>query len=91
MIINVKNGNDVITLDFRMNQIRYCRNLKKHGKIAYLNQSQSTMECFEYLHKEVPDKFLESLAEDVGNEIGKQIDPAKLQILTEQQYMEVVA
>ncbi|MBE3144547.1 MAG: hypothetical protein IMZ61_11580 [Planctomycetes bacterium] len=90
MIINVQNGKDIITLDFQLNQIRYCHNIAKHGEIKFLDQSQTTMECFEILHRENPQVFLDSLAEDVGNIVGIEIDPTKLKVITEQEYLNIV-
>jgi len=89
MIVNVKNGKDVITLDFVLRQIRYCHDLAQHGEIEYLDQSQTTMDCFEYLYDGNRGSFLEAVAEDVGEAVRKQIDPAELQIITEQEYAEV--
>ena len=88
MIINVKNGRDVITLDFSMNQIRYCHNIAKHGKIEFLEQSDTTMACYKILYDDNRESFLSSLAEDMEGYICKQIDPARLQVITTQEYLD---
>ena len=90
MIINVKNGKDIITLDFQLKQIRYCHNIAKHGKIDLLNQDELTMDCYKYLYNENRESFFSSLAEDTENYIGKSIDPTKLQVITDQEYLEMV-
>jgi hypothetical protein len=89
VIINVQNGKDVITLDFVLGQIRYCHNIAKHGEIEFLDQSQTTMDCFKYLYENNKKTFLEAVAEDVGNDVRKQIDPTKLQVITDREYLEV--
>jgi hypothetical protein len=90
MIVNVKNGKDVITLDFQLNQIRYCRNLARHGKIEFLDQSSTTMDCFKLLYAlEGRESFFKSLAEDVGNDVRIEIDPTKLKVITDQEYKEM--
>jgi len=89
MIINVKNGKDVITLDFQLSQIRYCRNIAKHGKIEYIEQDEFTMACYKILYEDNRESFLSSLADDMQGYIRKQIDPTQLQVITEQEYMEV--
>lgn len=90
-IINVKNGKDVITLDFRMSQIRYCKNIAQHGKIHFIDYSEFDMACFKILHDDNKESFLSALAEDMQDRTGKKIDPTKLQIITTQQYLEVFA
>ena len=90
MIINVKNGRDIITLDFQLNQIRYCRDIARHGRIEFLDQSDTTMDCFKMLFAlEGRKSFFESLAEDVGNDVRKQIDPSSLKVITDQEYKEI--
>jgi hypothetical protein len=89
MIINVKYGKDVITLDFVLNQIRYCHDIANHGRIQFIDQGQTIMDCYKYLYDSNRNSFLESLAEDMGLEINKYIDPTKLQVITEQEYLEI--
>lgn len=71
MVINILNGKDVITLDFRLNQIRYCKDVAKHGEIKYFNQSHGIME---------------SLAEDIGNDAWVHINPEALKVISDQEY-----
>jgi hypothetical protein len=91
MIINIKNNKDVITFDFPLNQIRYCHNIANHGKIEYLSQPSATMNCYKYLYDNNRAKFFESMAEDVGNDVKKQINPERLKILTDQEYVALFA
>jgi hypothetical protein len=91
MIINIKNIKDVITFDFKLSQIRYCHNIANHGKIDYLSQSSTTMDCYKHLYDNNRAKFFECVAEDVGNDVRKQINPEKLKILTEQEYVTLFA
>jgi hypothetical protein len=90
MIINVKNGKDLITLDFQLHQIRYCRNIAKHGKIKFINQDDLSMACYKFLYDDNRESFLSSLAEDMEGYVRKHVDPAKLQVITEQEYLEAV-
>ena len=90
MIINVKNGRDIITLDFQLNQIRYCRNIAEHGPIEFLNQSETIMSCYKILYAHPGRKsFFESLAEDMEHDVGIPIDPTKLKVITDKEYLEV--
>jgi hypothetical protein len=91
MIINVKNNKDVITFDFKLSQIRYCHNIANHGKIDFLTQSSTTMDCYKFLYENNKTKFLECVAEDVGNDVRKQINPESLMILTYQEYVALFA
>jgi hypothetical protein len=91
MIINVKNNKDVITFDFQLGQIRYCRNIANHGKIEYLSQFSTTMDCYKYLYDNNRTRFFECVAEDVGNDVRKQINPERLKILTDQEYVALFA
>ena len=91
MIINVKNGRDVITLDFQLHQIRYCRNIAKRGKIEYLDRDDITMACYQILYDDDKEAFLSALAEDMESDINKRIDPAKLKVITEPEYLAIFA
>jgi uncharacterized tellurite resistance protein B-like protein len=55
-------------VDIRCHQIRYLRNYAKHGPIEFIDISQTTAECYEFLFKENRASFLKSLAEDVTND-----------------------
>lgn len=90
MIINVKNGKDVITLDFRMCQIRYCRNIAKRGKIEFIDYSEFDLACYKVLYDDNRQSFFSALAEDMESYVNKKVDPAKLEVITEEQYLEVV-
>jgi len=77
MVINTKNGKDTITVDVRCNQIRY---VKSNSEILFYDISRDTSDAFEYLHKNHPNQFKESLAEDCGECLGIDVDPTKLTI-----------
>ena len=89
MIINVQNGKDVITVDIRCQQIRYLKDIAKRGPIQFYNMSQTETECYEFLYRENPARFLSALAEDASNNFeGVEIpDPTQLKVLTENEYL----
>jgi NADPH-dependent 7-cyano-7-deazaguanine reductase QueF len=89
MVINILNGKDVITLDFRLNQIRYCKDVAKHGEIKYFNQSHGIMEAYQYLYDNNRTSFMESLAEDIGNDAWVHINPEALKVISDQEYTEL--
>jgi len=91
MIINVKNGKDIITLDFQLNQIRYCRNIAKHGRIEYLDFSELDLACYKILYDDDRPRFFSCLAEDMESYVNKRIDPTKLEVLTTEGYCQAVA
>lgn len=90
MIINVQNGKDVITLDFKLNQIRYCVDLRKHGKIKFYDMGGTTMDCYFYLYKNSRKIFFNSLAEDMESYTGVTIKPTDLKVITDQEYLEML-
>jgi len=81
MVINVKKGKDVITLDLRLNQIRYCQNVAQQGKISFLSLDDVTMACYKILFDEDKAKFKECLAEDLQNYTGRKFKPAQLEVM----------
>lgn len=73
MLINIKNGIDLITLDLRINQIRYLHDIEERGLIEFIEMGHTDSECYEYLFKEDRQLFFESLKEDVFNFLGIEI------------------
>jgi len=66
MLINVRNGKDLITIDIRCKQIRYCKDIANHGEILFSNLSTSDVEGFTWLFMNNRQVFLASLKEDVA-------------------------
>lgn len=62
-MINIKHKKDLITLDFKINQIRYLKAFENHGEIKFLDFGRSDMEAYEYLFKEDLKVFFKSLRE----------------------------
>jgi len=84
MIINVKNKKDTITVDIRCRQIRYMKGpASAHGPIEFYDMTQTDADCYEYLHRENKDTFLNALAEDVTNNMP--VKPVKVENLVIQE------
>jgi hypothetical protein len=81
MIINIKNKFDLITLDLSIKQIRYLEEIERQGEIFFINLSNDDIEGYEYLFKEDKNLFLETLKEDILNNIGIEINLNDLDIL----------
>ena len=80
-MINIEHKNDLITLDFRLNQIRYCEDIKEQGFIHFVEMGRDSSNAYEYLFKEDKESFFESLKEDILNFTGKEIQIQNLKII----------
>jgi hypothetical protein len=90
MIINIQHGLDVITIDIRCNQIRYVKDIANHGAIQFYDMSQTEAECYEFLYRKNPNRFLEAVAEDATNNFeGVVVEPGSLKLLTEEEYLKL--
>jgi hypothetical protein len=67
MIINIKHKSDLITLDFKLNQIRYLRNPEQHGQIRFIEMSQTDADAYLFLFDYNRKIFFKSLREDLFN------------------------
>ena len=53
MIINIKNKNDLITIDFRIKQIRYLEDIKQMGYIHFININEDEVFFLNRFFKEI--------------------------------------
>ena len=49
MIVNIKNKEDLITLDFRIKQLRYLKDYKNKGELIFKDFNQATNDSLIYL------------------------------------------
>lgn len=79
MIINIKNKKDLITLDFRIMQIRY---LKENKEIVFIRLTENDILGYEYLFKQ-KDKtiFLSCLKDDLADRKGIFLNIKDLEVL----------
>lgn len=81
MIINIKNKNDFITLDFNIKQIRYLKDFEKMGEIEFLNLSNDDIIGYKYLWENDKTLFLKTLKEDIKSFLNIDINLNKLEVL----------
>lgn len=75
MLINIryktaKYKDDLITIDFRLNQIRYLIKPEHRGFIHFINISHDDADAYLYLFNEDKHLFFKSLREDLFNNNG---------------------
>lgn len=80
MIINIEHKADLITLDLRCKQMRYCHDIEAHGLIEFLDLSRSDVEAYEYLHNNSPDGFLNCIVEDCKSFLNIDVDIESLKV-----------
>jgi len=82
MIVNVVHGKDLITVDFKLRQIRYVYAVQRHGQIEFHDLSHTECDCYRHLLSADQQHFLGVLAEDVAGyfQLGP-IDPDKLTVV----------
>lgn len=84
MIINIKNKNDLITMDLRIKQIRYLRNFKNNHNVIFdsINLSNNDIKGYTYLFQVDKRLFLKTLIEDLKNNgLGIKINIKDLEVL----------
>lgn len=81
MIINIKNKNDFITLDFNIKQIRYLKDFEKMGEIEFLNLSNDDIIGYNYLWDNDKILFLKTLKEDIKSFLNIDINLNNLEVL----------
>ena len=81
MIINIKNKNDLITLDLRIKQIRYLKNYLNMGEIEFINLSNDDISAYDYLFKMDRYRFLRALKEDIKSFAGIDIKIKNCEVL----------
>lgn len=65
MIINLRHGKDMITIDLRTKQIRYCKDIDNQGEIIFHDLSNGDVEGYESLWKEDKKLFYSCLKSDL--------------------------
>ena len=70
MIVNVRYGKDLITVDLRVSQIRYLHNVDRQGLIEFIPLSHDDVWGYESLFESDKNLFLKSLVEDVYSNLG---------------------
>lgn len=81
MIVNIKNKKDLITLDLRIKQIRYLKDIDKRGIIEFINLSNDDIVGYEYLFKEDKKLFFNTLKEDLKSFLNIDIKIKDLEVL----------
>ena len=81
MIINIKNKKDLITLDLRIKQLRYLKDIKKRGLISFLSLSNSDIEAYSYLFNTDLKLFKKSLKEDLKSFLNIDVNLKDLKVL----------
>ena len=81
MIINIKNKNDLITLDYRTKQIRYLKDIEQRGQIYFIDLNNDDIQAYEYLFKEDKPLFLKSLKEDIKSNLNLNIQLKNCEVL----------
>ncbi|MAF50773.1 MAG: hypothetical protein CMH64_01650 [Nanoarchaeota archaeon] len=81
MIINIKYGCDLITLDTILKQIRYLNDPENLGKIEFLDLSFTDIESYLYLYNKDLKVFFETLKADLKSFLNMDIDIKKLVVI----------
>ena len=80
-IINIKNKENLITIDLRLKQIRFLKNIEDRGIIEFINLSDDDVEGYAYLFNEDNPLFLKTLKEDIKSFININIKLKELEII----------
>ena len=78
MLINIQNKEDLITLDSKLKQIRYVRNISNQREIFFMELSDNEVNSYNYLLQEDKELFLKCVAEDISVLVGLQIKEDEL-------------
>lgn len=70
MIINIKHKNDLITLDFKINQIRYLKDFEKRGFIHFIDITETDKQAYLFLFDYNRKFFFKSLRDYLFNLYG---------------------
>lgn len=77
MLKNYKNGNDLITLDIRTRQLRYCHDIDKQGAIDFLPLSSADIEGYKYLLEHDKEAVINCLKSDIWEFLGIKVKEIK--------------
>ncbi len=80
MIINIKNKKDIITLDFRIRQLRYLMN-EEDRKIFFIHLSINEANCLRFLFREDRVSFFSFTKHMVKDSIGIEMNREDLKIM----------
>lgn len=80
-ILNIKNKDDLITVDLRLKQIRYLTKPEQHGNIEFMELSNDDVAGYDYLFRNDKKLFFSSLKEDMRNFLGKNIKTKDLKVI----------
>ena len=80
-IINIKNKENLITIDLRLKQIRFLKNIEDRGIIEFINLNNDDVEGYTYLFNEDKPLFLKTLKEDIKSFININIKLKELEII----------
>lgn len=81
MLINIRHKKDLITVDLRTAQIRYCKNIDKKGLISFHSLSKDDIEGYEYLFNEDKKLFFKTLRSDLKEFMNKSITIKACEVL----------
>ena len=77
MIINVRSGEDLVTVDLSVKQVRFVRG----EKIEFFDLSSDDVAGYTYLYNANKDLFLKSLVEDVESNLGVKLKKKDLKFV----------
>lgn len=80
MIINTKYKKDLITLDLRLNEIRYLKDIQNRGEILFYNYGND-LKLYEDILKESITDFKKRLKEDILNIFGLNLNIKEIEVL----------
>jgi len=81
-MINIKYKNDLITIDKRLSQVRYCENIKEHGYIHFLNFPDYKYYEYGFQHIDQDVKyFLKCVRWFISWELNKNLTLKKMELL----------
>jgi len=80
-IINIKNKEDLITLDLRLKQLRYLVDIKNRGFIHFIDLSIDDIIGYNYLFREEKNVFLKCIKEDIESYTDIKININNLEII----------
>ena len=80
MLTNIQYGKDYITIDYRLKQMRYLKNIADHGPIYFMDLSNGDVQGYGYLIKNNVPLFKTALKDDLRDRLNMRIDTKKLRI-----------
>ena len=84
MIVNIKNKEDLITLDFRIKQLRYLKDYKNKGELIFKDFNQATNDSLIYLfEKSSKENFLTTLKDFLNDELNIGVFIKDLKVLND--------